>query len=55
MSETNTTIFNNEYEILKKIGDGLTSIVYLAKKENTLVAIKIIKKSYALDNLALVQ
>ena len=26
------TTFNNKYEVLDKIGDGLTAIVYLARR-----------------------
>lgn len=51
MSESEKpTIFNDEYQVLRKLGDGLTSIVYLAQKLNdptTQVALKIIKTAYA--------
>lgn len=48
--EERPTIFNDEYKILSKLGDGMTSIVYLAQKlndPNQMVALKIIKTAYA--------
>jgi len=46
---SDTPIFNNEYEILKKLGSGSTANVYLARsiKEPTRkVALKIIKSKW---------
>ena len=51
-------IFNNEYEIVKKLGEGHTSNVYLARsianpKEQ--VAIKIISEPFLQKNLKCVE
>ena len=45
--------FNNKYEVLDRLGDGLTSVVYLARPlddVSRLVALKLIKKSFLATN-----
>ena len=47
-------IFNNQYEILERLGSGLTSEVYMARSlsdKNALVAIKIYKPTWLRQNL----
>lgn len=46
---SDTPIFNNEYEILKKLGNGSTANVYLARSiadPTKEVALKIIKSKW---------
>ena len=45
----NTPVFNNEFQILKKLGSGSTANVYLARsivEPTKEIALKIIKKSW---------
>ena len=45
------TLLNNKYRILRKLGEGSTSFVYLGSYQEALYAIKIIKKSYVHKNM----
>ena len=48
--EEKPSIFNDKFKIVRKLGEGFTSVVYLASKlddSGAKVAIKVIKNLYA--------